>query len=255
MTAATRVRALGRAELTLLLRNRTALAVALLLPVGSVAAWRPAMGQLSGSGAIGQLNRQLTIGGIGLVLLYVVYYNLVTAYVARREERVLKRLRTGEPTDLEILAGTAVPAVAVALAQCLALVAAGTALLHLGLPRRPDLLLAALVLGIVMQVVLAAASSTLTRSVELAQLTTAPLLVLSAVGSGLLIPLASMPQLMGEVCRWLPLTPVLDLVRAGWVGGAAAGPAPVLRDLGAALAWTLLSGYAVRRWFRWEPRR
>ncbi|WP_035850971.1 ABC transporter permease [Kitasatospora azatica] len=255
MTAATRVRALGRAELTLLLRNRTAVAVALLLPVGTVAAWRPAMGQFAEGGAAGPLNEQLVSGGIGLVLLYVVYYNLVTAYVARREELVLKRLRTGEPTDLEILAGTALPAVAVALAQCLALVAAGAALLHLGLPRRPELLLAGLALGVPLQAALAAASTAFTRSVELAQLTTAPLILLSAVGSGVLIPLGSMPQLMGEVCRWLPLTPVMELVRAGWIGGSSAGAAQVLLELAAASAWTLFAAFAVRRWFRWEPRR
>ena len=44
-----------------------------------------------------------------LAIGMVVYYNLVTAYVGRREEYVLKRLRTGELTDPEILAGTAHP--------------------------------------------------------------------------------------------------------------------------------------------------
>jgi ABC-2 type transport system permease protein len=34
--------------------------------------------------------------------------------VARREELALKRLRTGEATDAEILAGTVAPAVAIA---------------------------------------------------------------------------------------------------------------------------------------------
>jgi ABC-2 type transport system permease protein len=47
-------------------------------------------------------------------LLPVVFYNVVIALVARREELVLKRLRTGEVRDAEILAGTAAPAVALA---------------------------------------------------------------------------------------------------------------------------------------------
>lgn len=248
------IAALGRAELTLLWRNRTALATALLLPVGMVAAWRPVFGQYEQAGTAAPDTDALAMsGGIGFVLLFVVYYNLVTTYVARREELVLKRLRTGEPTDPAILAGTALPAVAVALAQCVLLVVSGSVLLDLGPPRRPDLLLAGVVLGVVLLTALAAASTVFTRSVELAQLTTAPLLLVSTVGSGLLMPLNSMPGPMSEACRWLPVTPVMELVRAGWFGDAGTAGVPVA--LGAALAWTVVAVFAVRRWFRWEPRR
>jgi len=255
-TTARRLSALGRAEATLLLRNRTALATALLLPPAMVAGWRPASAGFARAGGSGAGADQLLMtGGIGFVLLFVVYYNLVAAYVARRETLVLKRLRTGEPTDLEILAGTALPAAAVAVAQCLALIAAGAVLLHLPLPRRPELLLVAMALGVVLLTALAAASSVFTRSVELAQLTTTPLLLVSAFGSGLVLPLGSMPYPVGEVCRWLPVTPVLDLVRAGWLGGAEAQPEQLVRSLVTALVWTLLAVFAVHRWFRWEPRR
>ena len=254
-TTARRLTALGRAEATLLLRNRTALATALLLPAAMVAAWRPAMGGSAHDAAGSRADQLLVSAGIGFVLLFVVYYNLVAAYVARRETLVLKRLRTGEPTDPEILAGTALPAAVVAVAQCVVLIVAGAALLHLPLPRRPDLLLVAVVLGIVLLIALAAASSIFTGSVELAQLTTTPLLVVSAFGSGLLLPLDSMPYPLAELCRWLPMTPVMELVRAGWLGGSPAEPVPSLRSLAAALVWTLLAVFAVHRWFRWEPRR
>lgn len=254
-TTVRRLSALGRAETTLLLRNRTALATALLLPAAMVAAWRPAMDGSAHSGSGTDADRLLVSAGIGFVLLFVVYYNLVAAYVARRETLVLKRLRTGEPTDPEILAGTALPAAAVALAQCLVLVVAGAALLHLPPPRRPELLLVAVVLGIVLLTALAAASSVLTGSVELAQLTTTPLLVVSAFGSGLLLPLGSMPGAVAALCRWLPMTPVMELVRAGWFGGSAADPGQLVRSLATALVWTLLAVFAVHRWFRWEPRR
>jgi ABC-2 type transport system permease protein len=253
--AARRVAALGRAELTLLRRNRTALATAFLLPLTMVAAWSPTLARSAPGAARASAGQPAMSGGIGFVLLFVVYYNLVTAYVARREERVLKRLRTGEPTDPEILAGTALPAVAVALLQCAALVAAGVLLLRLPLPHRPDLLIAGTALGIVLLVALAAGSTVFTRSVELAQLTTTPLLLVSAVGSGLVVPLASMPQPLGELCRWLPMTAVMELVRAGWFGGAGAAPEEVLRSLSTGLVWTLSAVFAVQRWFRWEPRR
>jgi ABC-2 type transport system permease protein len=239
--------ALARAELTLLWRNRTAAATALLLPAAMVAAMRPTAAQFHDADVVSMT------GGIGFVLIFAVYYNLVTAYVARREERVLKRLRTGEPTDLEILAGTALPSVALALAQCVVLVGSGALLLDLDAPRRPDLLLAGVVAGIVMLVALAAASTVFTRSVELAQITTMPVLLVSLVGSGLLVPLGELPDTLRRLCEWLPLSPVMTLVRAGWVGGA--GAYDVLKALATALVWTALAVFAVRRWFRWEPRR
>ena len=254
-TPAGRVGALGRAELTLLWRNRTALATALLFPLGMVVALRPAFAQLTPKDTGLSTGAVTVTGGIGFVLVFVVYYNLVTAYVARREERVLKRLRTGEATDLEILTGTALPAVAVALAQCVVLVASGALLPDLSPPKRPDLLLAGVLLGCVLMAALAAVSTVFTRSVELAQLTTVPLIVVATAGSGLILPLGVMPELLRDVCRLLPMTPVMDLVRAAWSGGPAAAPGAVLRSIGLALAWTLLTGWAARRWFRWEPRR
>ena len=79
-------------------------------------------------------------------LLFVVYYNLVTALVARREELVLKRLRTGETSDAEILAGTAAPAVAIAWGQILIGAVAAVTAFGMGLPANPLVVLAAIVL-------------------------------------------------------------------------------------------------------------
>jgi ABC-2 type transport system permease protein len=192
-------------------------------------------------------------GGIGMVLILVVYLNLVSAYVARREELVLKRLRTGEVPDREILVGTALPAAGLALAQCVLLVVAGVALLHLGAPERPELLVLGVVLGIVLLTALAAVTSAVTQTVESVQITTMPMFVISMAGSGLFVPLEVMPEKLASICELLPLTGVMTLVRAGWLGGADA------KDLlGAALttlAWTAISVFAVQRWFRWEPRR
>ncbi|WP_435879368.1 ABC transporter permease [Streptomyces tirandamycinicus] len=252
-TAAGRLGALGRAELTLLVRNRTALFVALLMPVAMVGALRGTLGGMDLSEAGLSLGEALMTGGVGTVLILVVYLNLTSALVARREELVLKRLRTGEVSDTEILAGTALPAAALALAQSALVVAAGVALLGADGPRRPELLVAGTLLGTVVMAALAAATSAITRTVESAQITTLPLFMVSAGGSGLFIPLDLLPDRVASVCELLPLTGVMRLVEAGVGGGADAG-----RLTGAALgalAWTVISVFAVRRWFRWEPRR
>ncbi|MEU7136690.1 ABC transporter permease [Streptomyces sp. NPDC046261] len=249
----TRVLALGRAELTLLGRNRMALYIALLMPVAMVAAMRRSLEDLD-LGASGMSLKEVSItGAFGYILLFAVYQNLVSAYVARREELVLKRLRTGEAGDAEILTGAALPAVGVALAQCAVLVVAGVSWLGLRAVARPELLLAGLVLGVVLSVALAAVTAGWARTVESAQLVTMPLMVVSLLGSGLFLPVEIMPGSLAGICRLLPLTPVVELMRGGWLGGL--GAADVLRALGTALAWAALGVFAVRRWFRWEPRR
>lgn len=100
---------------------------------------------------------------------------------------------------------------------------------------------------------LAAATSAVTRTVQTAQITTLPLFLVSMMGSGLFVPLEILPDRVASVCELLPVTGVMTLVRAGWLGGA---DAHGLIGAGlTALAWTVLAVFAVQRWFRWEPRR
>ncbi|MFE0605955.1 ABC transporter permease [Streptomyces sp. NPDC058892] len=245
-----RITALGRSELTLLVRNRAALGVALLMPLLMVFVLRSSLTGVEGAAAVGEAT--LT-GGIGMVLLLVVYMNLVSAYVARREELVLKRLRTGEARDLEILAGTALPAACLALGQIAVLAVAGALALDVRMPQNPLLLVAAVFAGLLLLAALSAVTSSFTRTVETAGLTTLPLFLATVLGSGLFAPTDSLPDLAASLCELLPLSGVMVLVRAGWSGGAEGGDL-----LGAGLnvlAWIVISVFAVQRWFRWEPRR
>ncbi|WP_329381825.1 ABC transporter permease [Streptomyces sp. NBC_01351] len=245
-----RLLALGRSELTLLVRNRATLSMALLMPLVMVFILRSSLTGLDGAAALGEAT--LT-GGIGMVLTLVVYMSLVSAYVARREELVLKRLRTGEANDPEILAGTALPAAVLALGQILVLAVAGAVALDVRMPRNPLVLAAAVLAGIVILAGMAALTSSFTRTVESAGLTTLPLFLLTGLGSGLFVPVDSLPDSVASVCELLPLSGVMELVRAGWSGGAAGGE--LLGSAGGALAWIMITVFAVQRWFRWEPRR
>ena len=256
-----RVAALFRAEGVLLRRNRVALLNALVLPA-ALAGWLKASGLDAGvSRAIGAA--MLVTWLTAFALLLPVYYNLVTALVARREQLVLKRLRAGESTDAEILAGTAAPAVAVAWVQVAVAAVAAVAVFGMNRPANALLVLAALILGTAVFVLLAAVTAAMTRTVEMAQLTTAPVLMVSFAFGGLLFPLAGLPVPLRSLGQALPLTRVLDLLRLGLTGtapggghlglaatfGAAAVPVLVLA------AWIAAGGWAARRWFRWEPRR
>jgi ABC-2 type transport system permease protein len=255
------IAALARAEGVLLRRSRIALLTAVAAPVllaGAVKALpgaAPARGGGAGAG--------LLIALTAFALLYPVYYNLVVTLAGRREQLVLKRLRAGEATDGEILAGTAAPAIAVAWAQIA--VAAVAAAAALGLAPRPAALLAlaGLAGGTAVFALLAIVTSAVTRSAELAQVTTLPALAISIACSGLLFPLTALPDAVRLAAQALPLTAVTTLMRLGLTAAAAGGVHPGLAaSLGGAAvpvlvlaAWIAAAGWAARRWFRWEPRR
>lgn len=254
-----RILALARAEAVLLRRSPLALFTALALPIALTFPFLTSLPQGPDLGYGARLVILMTVS----TLLLVVYYNLVTAMVARREERVLKRLRAGELTDAEILFGTAAPAVALATGQILVTAAAAVVALDLGPPTNALLVVTAVFGGCGVFMLLAAVSTALTSTVEAAQLTTAPVLVVPLMLSGLAIPFDAMPGPIARLAEVMPLTPVVDLLRLGLIGttragdvvGPAASFAPAAGPLLVLAGWLLVGGWATRRWFRWEPRR
>ncbi|ROQ33271.1 ABC-2 type transport system permease protein [Streptomyces sp. PanSC19] len=249
----TRIAALGRAELTLLGRNRNNLFVAAVMPLLMIFLLRSSLKNVDEATLGLSPGAATLIGGTGTVLLLVVYMSLTSSLVARREELVLKRLRTGEATDAEILTGAALPATAIALAQCAILTVGGSTLLGSDAPARPDLLVLGLVAAIALLAGLAAVTTTVTRTVESAGLTTLPLFLVSSFGSGLFVPHDALPELAADLALLLPLSGAMEFVRAGWLGTAHAGS--LLTAALNTVAWGVLTGWAARRWFRWEPRR
>ncbi|TGB08988.1 ABC transporter permease [Streptomyces sp. MZ04] len=252
-TPAGRMRALARAELTLLGRSKGTLFAALFVPLVMPFSLHQAAGGMDLKEAGLSVGSVVVPGAIGFSLLFAVYSALTSVYAARREELVLKRLRTGELRDPEILAGAALPSVSIGIAQCLVLAAGCVALLDAGAPDAPHLAVIGVLLGLVMFSALAAVTASLSRSVESAQVMAMPLSFASMFGSGLFVPFEVMPDKLASVCELLPLSPVIELVRGGWTGNLSASQA--LGAVATAVAWTLVSVFALRRWFRWEPRR
>ncbi|MEU0948470.1 ABC transporter permease [Streptomyces canus] len=252
-TPAGRLSALARAELTLLGRSKATLLTAVLVPLALPFSLRSVVDDMDVEEAGLSVGTVLLPAAIGFALLFGVYSALVAVFTARREELVLKRLRTGELRDVEILCGTALPIGATGLVQSLVLVAGSTVLLDLPAPRAPHLAVLGLLLGLVMCVALAALTAAVTRTVESAQVTSLPFVLISMTLSGVTVPLELLPDRLASVCELLPLSPVITLVRGGWTDTLSMSEA--LGALGTALAWTVLAVFAVGRWFRWEPRR
>ncbi|MCW3158216.1 ABC transporter permease [Micropruina sonneratiae] len=247
--------ALVRTETTILLRNRTAVFTAVALPLFMTFAFSGM--DIGGAGLGALLATMLVVSS----LMFVVYYTLVTSLVGRREQLVLKRLLAGEPDPIEILIAPAVPLWALLVIQ--SALGVGAALL-LGAPLpNPWALALAVVAGAAAWTALAVASAALTRTVEAAQLTTLPLILLSLLFSGFSVPLGALPGPVQTLAHLLPMTPVVDLVRLAFTGvgadgRAVAGGADALLAAGAMvlplLGWTALAMWGGLRWFRWEQR-
>ena len=252
-TPASRMAALARAELTLLGRSKSTIVTAVLVPLALPFTLASVVDDMDVEDVGLTTGLVLLPAAIGFSLLFGVYSALTAIYTARREELVLKRLRTGELRDAEILSGSAIPVLATGLVQSLVLVAGSMALLDMPAPEAPHLAVLGLLLGLVMCAALGAVTAAVTRSVESAQVTTMPMVLVSMIGSGVAVPLELLPDQAASVCELLPLSPLITLIRGGWTGDLSAYEA--LGAISTGLAWTVLAVFAVQRWFRWEPRR
>jgi len=255
---ARRVAALAGGEFRLFLRNRTAVVNSVLLPLLLVAA----VPALSPADEL-RLGPQLLVTSVGVALVFLTYYNLVITFVSRREELVLQRMRTGELTGPEVLLGTAAPTLLTTLAQ-VGLVAVGVVVIgEWSAPVEYVLPLVALLAGAALMVVLAAASTSFTRTAESAQVTTLPLLMAASALSGLITPLGSFPDPLATVARLLPVTPVVELLQLGLAGvtwngrvvDAAGAWSAAALPLAVLAGWLVVGTAAAVRGFRWAPRR
>lgn len=252
-----RTASLTRWNAVLLSRNRLALfyaAVMPLLPLGLLFTGERGSASV-GAGAI--VTMFLTIA------LFPVYYNVLAQFVSRRDELVLKRMRTGESRDAELLASIALPGAMTALVLS-AIAIPISAALGQTLPVNPVLYLAMAVLAVTMFTAFAYWTAAWTKNAEAAQLTSMPIIILASLGP-LTNSLPDMPDRLRDILSLTPGAAISDLIRAGWFGldgsGAtqttlsftetwsqAAGPLLVMA------AWTSLAVVLARRSMRWEPR-
>lgn len=248
---------LGRVNWTLMVRNRTTLLYAFLMPA------LPLVLLVVGTRGGQNANIDPSAGTIAAALLFALvfpgYYNLLSMFVTRRDELVLKRLRTGEVRDSELIASMALPGAAVTFVVAVVSVVLA-AVLGLPMPTNPLLLLLAVLLAIGTFAAFAIWTASWTQTAESAQLTSAPVIALSTVGFVVpVLPSAAQP--------WVELTPgaaVELLLRISWFGQERAGSEPGMSfaqtwveaapSLGALAVWALLAVVVARRSLRWEPR-
>lgn len=263
MTSATPIRslrrtaALARWNVVLLTRNRLALFYAALMPLVPLALL------LTGERGSPSVGASAMTTVFLVLALFPVYYNVLSQFVSRRDELVLKRLRTGESRDGELLASVALPGALSALVLSVAVVPIAAAFGQ-SPPLNPVLYVVLSLVTVAMFTAFAFWTAAWTRSAEAAQLTSLPIILVASAG-----PLTNTIPDMSEPLRVaLSLTPgaaMSDLVRIGWFGldgpdatettlTASETWLPAVRPLLVMVGWTGVAVGLARRSMRWEPR-
>ena len=239
-TAAGRLLTLTRMNARLLTRNRLTLSYAFVMPL------LPLLLALAGGGEPTDTQVVSTVGAcLMTALLFSAYYSALSLTVTRRDELVLKRLRTGEATDREIVGAMLLPGIAIVVGVTV-LVALIGPLFDIPLPDNPALVLAGALVAAVCFAVLGLWTAAWTPTAEAAQLTCLPVFMLGF--AGLFFEL--MPDAVARVAEYTPGAAVVSLMDAGWVGG----DANVVSALLVLVAWTFAAVALAQRGMRWEPR-
>lgn len=248
---------LTRWNAVLLTRNRLALFYAVLMPLLPLALLLTGERGSPTVGAGALTTMFLVIG------LFPVYYNVLAQFVSRRDELVLKRMRTGETRDPELLASIALPGAISAWAMAMIAIPISAALGQ-SLPINLVLYVVLAALVVTMFSAFAYWTAAWTRNAEAAQLTSLPIIMVASLGP-LTNSLPDMPDAIRDVLSLTPGAAMSDLVRIGWFGldGPGATEAtltftstwgPAAQPLLVIATWTFLAVALARRSMQWEPR-
>lgn len=253
----TRTLGLARWNLVLLTRNRLAFVYAVVMPLLPLLIM---FGGDRGDPVVGASSITTVFLVVGL---FPVYYNVLSQFVSRRDELVLKRMRTGEARDAEMIVSIALPGIASALLLT-AVAVPLSQLFEQPLPVNPVVYAAAAIVAVIMFTAFAYWTAAWTRSAEAAQLTSMPIIILASLGP-LGASLADSNKTLADLIAATPGAAMSELVRVGWFGfdgpdaktptlGFADAWSAAAQPLLVMAVWTVVAIALASRSMRWEPR-
>lgn len=234
-----RVLALTRSELRMIFRNKTVLISTLAIPLGmGIFFALTGFGDGSGSNIIAM--QLVMVLGLGI------YVTATQTLVARRQNLVLKRLRTSGISDGGLLVATIAPAAVLALVQMVLFVAVDIGF-GLPMPTSPLAIVLAVVGGVALVVTAALATSIITPTAERAQITTLPLFFVMV---GAAVVLSFLPlEGMATMINMVPGAALGSLANVAFGGSAFS-----VVQIAGLVIWPVIFALYARRNFRWEAR-
>jgi ABC-2 type transport system permease protein len=194
----------------------------------------------------------LVAGLLGYGVANTALAGLAIILVGRRENGILKRLRSTPLPPAIYLAAVLLSIVIVYALQSAALVGLGVGLFGAAAPPRPFSLVLALALGAVSFAALGFAAASLIRSADGASAVMNVIVLPMAFLSGGFGPARDLPAYLDAIADVLPLTYFIDLVEGIVLDGDSFWSHP--RSIGVVAAWGAAGLVLAARRFRWEPR-
>lgn len=234
----THVTTIAATELRLILRSKTVLFSATAMPL-AFAVFVVAQREATASAGVAMLGMVMTF-----FALFSIYATVTTTAVTRRQDLYLKRLRSGESSDVSILAGIVAPPVLLCLVQTLVVFAAMFAI-GVKFPGQWWWGVVAFLGIIAVCTSVALATAAVTPNPSAAQLSSLPF-AMAVLGTFVAAPVTEN--------RWFDLTPggaVVTLVRAAYELDLY-GSIPVA--VASLVLWTWGGVDLTKRLFRWEAR-
>jgi ABC-2 type transport system permease protein len=237
-----------RAQQRLFWRNREAAFFSFVFPILLLAL----IGSVYGDEPIDDVSvpTYILVGLLGYGVAANAFAGLAITLVVRREAGLLKRVRGTPLEPRTYLAAVIASTVTVIALQVVAQLLLGVYLLDADWPERPGPLVVAILLGAAAFAALGIAVTTLVRTSEGSSAVVNAIYLPMAFVSGVFFSREDMPAFLEAISDVLPLTYLLDLIRAAFVPGESFAPSSVA----VVVVWGLVGLVVAVRMFRWEPR-
>lgn len=193
----------------------------------------------------------LLAGMLGYGIVATAFAGLAINMVIRRESGVLKRVR-GTPLPTSVYLGALILSTLVVVGlMTVAQLAIGRFAVGASLPASPASFALALLVGTASFAALGLAATGLVRSGEGSSAVITAIYLPMTFVSGAFFSTETMPAFLQAIANVLPLTYLLDWIRASLIDGE--GIASSWTDLAVLLLWGFAGLLVAMRTFRWEP--
>ncbi len=256
-----RYMALAKAETRQFVRNKTLIFMAIVFPigVGILMLYMNSADQFGGQ----EVRSAVSMEVFSLItLMFVQFYSVLAMTTTRRDEKVLKRLRTGEARDAEIVAAIATPGTVISLVLTVLMIAVLFGFTGVT-PLTGVMLVVAMVLGIVIATALALITSSVTANAEAAQMTSLPVMVLAMLSQSSMR--MALPEQIQSFVDRTPFALISDITFIEWAGNtmrdlSVQAPSDaimtqLLYPLLLLVAWAVALVWVAAKYMKWETNR
>jgi ABC-2 type transport system permease protein len=194
----------------------------------------------------------LLVGLLGYGVAATAFASLAITLVVRREAGLLKRVRGTPLRPAAYLAAVIGSMVAVIALQVVAQLLIGVYLLDADWPAAPGSFAFVILLGAASFAALGVAVTAVVRTAEGSSAVVNAIYLPMAFISGAFFSTKEMPAFLEAISDVLPLTYLLDVLRATFIAGEGLGSST--GPLAAVAVWGIFGLVLAVRMFRWEPR-